>query len=80
MASEGPSGHSVRPPQMPCVSATGNGPNGRTVTGFLHRYNTTEVSIVCVCHRSLFSPAEFVKHAGGVDVSHPLRHITVVMR
>ncbi|KAL9673283.1 hypothetical protein QQ045_029539 [Rhodiola kirilowii] len=65
--------------QMPCVSTTGNGPDGKTITGFLYRYNTTaEVSIVCVCHGESFTPAEFVKHAGGIGVSHPLRHITVV--
>lgn len=66
-------------PKMPCVSTTGNGPDGKTITGFLYRYNTTaEVSIVCVCHGESFSPAEFVKHAGGVDIAYPLRHITVV--
>ncbi|KAL8026862.1 hypothetical protein ABFX02_14G057200 [Erythranthe guttata] len=66
------------PRNMPCVSATGNGPHGRTVTGFLYKYNQTEVIIMCVCHRSLFSPAEFVEHAGGVDVLNPLRHITMI--
>lgn len=64
--------------QMPCVSTTGNGPNGKTITGFLYRYTKTEVSIVCVCHGSSFSPAEFVEHAGGKDITHPLRHITVI--
>lgn len=64
--------------QMPYVSATGNGPNGKTITGFLYRYTKTEVSIVCVCHGSSFTPAGFVQHAGGVDVSQPLRHITVI--
>lgn len=64
--------------QMPCVSATGNGPNGRTITGLLYKYTKSEVSIMCVCHGSFFSPAEFVEHAGGVDVTHPLRHITIV--
>ncbi|XP_011089656.1 AFP homolog 2-like [Sesamum indicum] len=64
--------------RMPCVSATGNGPNGTTVTGFLYKYTKTEVSIMCVCHGSSFSPAEFVEHAGCVGVSHPLRHITIV--
>ncbi|KAL5562150.1 hypothetical protein UlMin_031897 [Ulmus minor] len=64
--------------EMPCVSTTGDGPNGRTVTGFLHRYTKTEVSIVCVCHGSTFSPAEFVQHAGGTDISRPLRHITMI--
>ncbi|XP_018807383.2 uncharacterized protein LOC108980826 [Juglans regia] len=65
-------------PQMPCVSTTGNGPNGKTIRGFLYRYTKSEVSIICVCHGSSFSPAEFVQHAGGTDVSHPLKHITVI--
>ncbi|KAK9138410.1 hypothetical protein Sjap_009004 [Stephania japonica] len=64
-------------PPMPCVSTTGDGPNGKTINGFLYKYNRTEVSIMCVCHGSSFTPAEFVKHAGGTDVSHPLRHIVV---
>ncbi|GKU86006.1 hypothetical protein SLEP1_g595 [Rubroshorea leprosula] len=63
---------------MPCVSTTGNGPNGKTINGFLYKYTKTEVSIICVCHGSSFSPAEFVQHAGGTDVSHPLKHITVI--
>lgn len=63
---------------MPCVSTTGNGPNGKTINGFLYRYTKSEVSIICVCHGSSFTPAEFVQHAGGTDVSHPLRHITVI--
>ncbi|KAL6567075.1 hypothetical protein OROMI_015479 [Orobanche minor] len=69
-------GVSIR--HMPCVSTTGNGPNGKTVTGFLYKYTKTEVSIMCVCHRKSFSPSEFVEHAGGVDILNPLRHITVV--
>lgn len=65
-------------PQMPYVSTKGNGPNGKLVNGFLYRYSKCdEVSIVCVCHGSTFSPAEFVQHAGGTDITHPLRHITV---
>ncbi|XP_020224423.1 ninja-family protein 4 [Cajanus cajan] len=63
-------------PQMPYVSTKGT--NGKTVNGFLYRYTKSEVSIVCVCHGSTFSPAEFVQHAGGTDISHPLRHITVI--
>lgn len=65
-------------PQMPYVSTTGNGPNGKTITGFLYRYTKSEVSIICVCHGSTFSPAEFVQHAGSTGVSHPLKHITVI--
>ncbi|XP_058745401.1 ninja-family protein Os03g0419100 [Vicia villosa] len=77
-----PSPNPVKKPlslsQMPYVSTKGNGPNGKTVNGFLYRYSKCdEVSIVCVCHGSTFSPAEFVQHAGGTDISHPLRHITV---
>ncbi|KAF8107309.1 hypothetical protein N665_0124s0100, partial [Sinapis alba] len=54
---------------MPCVSTTGDGPNGRKIDGFLYRYRKgDEVRIVCVCHGSFLSPAEFVKHAGGRDV------------
>ncbi|MQM21239.1 hypothetical protein Taro_054275 [Colocasia esculenta] len=65
-------------PRLPCVSATGNGHNGRTIMGVLYRYTTSEVSIVCACHGSSFSPAEFGQHAGGTDVTHPLRQITVI--
>ncbi|PIN14009.1 hypothetical protein CDL12_13356 [Handroanthus impetiginosus] len=65
-------------PRMPCVSTTGNGPNGKTINGFLYKYTNTEVKILCVCHGRSFSPAEFVEHAGGVDIALPLRHIIVV--
>lgn len=63
--------------RMPCVSTTGNGPKGKTVSGFLYRYTKNEVSIVCVCHGQSFSPSGFVEHAGGVDIVHPLKHITI---
>ncbi|XP_012084829.1 ninja-family protein AFP3 [Jatropha curcas] len=63
---------------MPCVSTKGEGPNGKRIEGFLYRYRKgEEVRIVCVCHGSFLSPAEFVKHAGGGDVAHPLKHIVV---
>ncbi|KAI9153845.1 hypothetical protein LWI28_017401 [Acer negundo] len=63
---------------MPCVSTKGDGPNGKRIQGFLYRYSKgEEVRIVCVCHGSFLSPAEFVKHAGGGDVAHPLKHIVV---
>ncbi|XP_048441048.1 ninja-family protein AFP3-like [Pyrus x bretschneideri] len=63
---------------MPCVFTIGDGPNGRKVEGILYRYGKgQEVRIMCVCHGSFLSPAEFVKHAGGSDVTHPLRHIVV---
>lgn len=64
--------------EMPCVSTKGDGPNGRRIEGFLYEYRKgEEVRIVCVCHGSFLSPAEFVRHAGGGDVAHPLKHIVV---
>lgn len=63
---------------MPCVFTKGDGPNGRRVDGILYRYcKGEEVRIMCVCHGSFHSPAEFVKHAGGTDVAHPLKHIVI---
>ncbi|XP_021660879.2 ninja-family protein AFP3 [Hevea brasiliensis] len=63
--------------QMPSVTTTGDGPNGKKIVGFLYKYRKGQVSIVCVCHGSSLSPAEFVKHAGGKDVPNPMKHITV---
>ncbi|XP_074562221.1 ninja-family protein AFP3-like [Curcuma longa] len=64
--------------KMPFVSTQGEGPNGRRVEGFLYKYGKgEEVRIVCVCHGSFLTPAEFVKHAGGVEVANPLQHIVV---
>ncbi|RZS15811.1 hypothetical protein BHM03_00047704 [Ensete ventricosum] len=63
---------------MPSVSTGGDGPNGRRIEGFLYKYRDGEdVRIVCICHGRFFTPAEFVKHGGGGDVAHPLRHIVV---
>lgn len=66
---------------MPCVSTKGKGPNGKRIQGFLYQYRKgEEVRILCVCHGSFLTPGEFVKHAGGGDVAHPLRHIVVSPR
>ncbi|KAM0058696.1 putative ethylene-responsive binding factor-associated repression, Ninja family [Helianthus debilis subsp. tardiflorus] len=63
---------------MPCVFTQGDGPNGRVVEGILYKYGKGEqVKIMCVCHGSFLSPAEFVRHAGGTDFVHPLKHIVV---
>jgi Tify domain binding domain len=63
---------------MPCVSTKGEGQNGKRIEGFLYKYKKgDEVRIVCVCHGRFLTPAEFVRHAGGGDVAHPLRHIVV---
>lgn len=62
---------------MPSVSATGDGPDGKRIEGFLYKYRSGHVCIVCVCHGSFLTPAEFVKHAGGKEVANPMKHITV---
>jgi len=63
---------------MPMVSSKVDGPNGKKIDGFLYKYRKgEEVRIVCVCHGNFLTPAEFVKHAGGSDVTNPLRHIVV---
>ncbi|KAJ7956478.1 Ninja family [Quillaja saponaria] len=63
--------------KMPSVSTTGGIPNGRRIEGFLYKYVKGHVSIVCVCHGNFLTPEEFVQHAGGKDVTNPMRHITV---
>lgn len=63
--------------KMPSVTATGDGPNGRKVEGFLYRYTKEHVSIICLCHGSFLSPEAFVKHAGFKDVTNPMKHINV---
>ncbi|XP_015572092.1 ninja-family protein AFP3 isoform X2 [Ricinus communis] len=63
--------------QMPSVTTTGNGPYGRKIEGILYKYSKSQVTIVCVCHGSFLSPAEFVRHAGGNNVANPMKHITV---
>lgn len=64
--------------EMPYVSTKENGPNGHKIEGFLYSHKKGEdVRIVCVCHGTFLTPAEFVKHGGGGDVEHPLKHIVV---
>ncbi|KAK1437696.1 hypothetical protein QVD17_03492 [Tagetes erecta] len=71
-------GSSCSMEDMPCVFTQGDGPNGRVVEGILYKYGKGEqVKIMCICHGSFLSPAEFVKHAGGTDFLHPLKHIVV---
>lgn len=63
---------------MPSVVATGDGPNGRRIEGVLYKYGKgEEARIMCVCHGSFYSPAGFVEHAGGTDITNPLKHIVV---
>ncbi|VFQ67615.1 unnamed protein product [Cuscuta campestris] len=51
-------------PNLPWVSTTGLGPNGKTISGVTYRYSPTQIKIVCACHGSHMSPEEFVRHAG----------------
>lgn len=50
-------------PNLPWVSTTGPGPNGRTISGVTYRYSGNEIRIVCACHGSHMTPDEFVRHA-----------------
>ncbi|KMZ66177.1 hypothetical protein ZOSMA_2G01880 [Zostera marina] len=50
-------------PDLPWVSTTGSGPNGKTISGVTYKYNKTQVNIVCACHGLHLSPEEFVHHA-----------------
>ncbi|KAH6812547.1 hypothetical protein C2S51_026309 [Perilla frutescens var. frutescens] len=50
-------------PNLPWVSTTGSGPNGRTISGVTYKYTPTQIKIVCACHGSHMSPDEFIQHA-----------------
>ncbi|KAK7358358.1 hypothetical protein VNO77_00285 [Canavalia gladiata] len=50
-------------PNLPWVSTTGSGPNGRTISGVTYRYSTNQIRIVCACHGSHMTPEEFVRHS-----------------
>ncbi|KAL6177994.1 hypothetical protein ACLB2K_049514 [Fragaria x ananassa] len=60
---------------MPHVKTIGA--DGKRVEGYLYKYLTGKVRIVCLCHGLFQSPAEFVNHAGGNVVGNPLKQITV---
>ncbi|KNA10142.1 hypothetical protein SOVF_147170 [Spinacia oleracea] len=50
-------------PNLPWVSTTSPGPNGRTISGVTYKYNATQIKIVCACHGIHMSPEEFIRHA-----------------
>ncbi|KAH9619399.1 hypothetical protein KSS87_022332 [Heliosperma pusillum] len=52
-------------PNLPWVSTTGPGPNGKTISGVTYKYNATQIKIVCACHGLHLSPEEFIRHANG---------------
>lgn len=56
-------------PNLPWVSTTGSGPNGRTISGVTYRYSSNQIRIVCACHGSHMSPEEFVRHASDENVN-----------
>ncbi|KAK4601888.1 hypothetical protein RGQ29_011122 [Quercus rubra] len=56
-------------PNLPWVSTTAPGPNGRTISGVTYKYNTNQIRIVCACHGSHMSPEEFVRHASEEHVN-----------
>ncbi|KAJ4831839.1 hypothetical protein Tsubulata_017502 [Turnera subulata] len=62
---------------MPTVATTGGIPNGRRIEGILYKCTNAQICIVCVCHGNFLSPEEFVRHAGGKDVTNPMRNITI---
>lgn len=50
-------------PNLPWVSTTSPGPNGKTISGVTYKYNATQIKIVCACHGIHMSPEEFIQHA-----------------
>ncbi|OEL28827.1 Ninja-family protein 8, partial [Dichanthelium oligosanthes] len=50
-------------PDLPWVSTTGTGANGRTISGVTYKFGRNEVKIVCACHGTHMSPEEFMRHA-----------------
>ncbi|XP_061357972.1 ninja-family protein mc410-like [Gastrolobium bilobum] len=57
-------------PNLPWVSTSGSGSNGRTISGVTYRYSNNQIRIVCACHGSHMTPEEFVRHANE-DQSNP---------
>ncbi|ONK69112.1 uncharacterized protein A4U43_C05F19480 [Asparagus officinalis] len=57
-------------PDLPWVSTTGSGPNGKTISGVTYKYNQNEIRIVCACHGTHMSPEKFVQHASGDSSSN----------
>lgn len=62
---------------LPWVSTTGVGPNGKTINGVMYISKTKQVRLVCSCHGNHMSPTEFVEHSGSTDLSNPERSIVV---
>ncbi|KAL8136894.1 hypothetical protein V2J09_002895 [Rumex salicifolius] len=63
MAAELKFGGSGSLPNLPWVSTTGPGPNGRTISGVTYRFSANQIKVVCACHGLHMSPEEFILHA-----------------
>ncbi|XP_008801473.2 protein NINJA homolog 1-like [Phoenix dactylifera] len=50
-------------PDLPWVSTTGPGPNGKTISGVTYKYDRNQIKIVCACHGSHMTPEQFIEHA-----------------
>lgn len=50
-------------PDLPWVSTTGQGPNGKTISGVTYQYDRNQRKIVCACHGSHMTEEEFIQHA-----------------
>lgn len=49
-------------PDLPWVSTTGGGPNGKTISGVTYKHDSRTL-VVCACHGSHMSYEEFMQHA-----------------
>lgn len=63
MAAEVKFGGSGSLPNLPWVSTSGPGPNGRTISGVTYRFSSNQIKIVCACHGLHMSPEDFIQHA-----------------
>lgn len=70
-------GGSGTTPDLPWVSTTGVGPNGRTISGVMYKYDVDQVGIVCACHGRHMLPGEFVLHAGLTEALSTEKNIVV---
>ncbi|KAF3775842.1 Ninja-family protein 8 [Nymphaea thermarum] len=61
-------------PDLPWVSTTGSGPNGRTISGAVYKFGKKEIRIVCACHGIHLTPDEFVQHAAADTPNHEGNH------
>ncbi|XP_010917729.1 protein NINJA homolog 1 [Elaeis guineensis] len=50
-------------PDLPWVSTTGPGPNGKTISGVTYQFDRNQRKIVCACHGSHMTEEEFIQHA-----------------